>query len=322
MENLETSCSEKNEEFDDSILESWVVNKTFLETLSQKEMLNCPICSNLLNDPLKCETCQNRFCKQCIEKWLERNNKCPMRCPKVSFVPVDRTLKELMEIVIILCPCGAKTSLLNFPQHRTQCFTVNCFNCQEKTQVQNLKIKMAQCKEAKNNEIAGTPGKDLEEKSTFKLYIPPEVRKLIAFQLFITTKRYRGFIGSNDEYTHLYMTTYRPNGLFFSFFIYDNEKYLKVYVPRNGWYFVEPHYDRGVLISGRKPNGSINLDIFKETIISNSGRTQGVPLAVRITDFKFYFYTKSELYQPCNARCLFVDDIDTEAPSFTNSLKY
>lgn len=322
MENLETNCSEKNEEIDDSILESWVVNKTFLEALSQKEMLNCLICSNLLSDPLKCETCQNRFCKNCIEKWLERNNKCPMRCPKVSFVSVDRTLKELMEIVIILCPCGTKTTLLNFPQHRAQCFTVNCFNCQEKTTFQNLKVKKDHCKEEKSNEIAGTPGKNLEKNSTLKLIIPPEVKKLVAFQLFIMTKRYRGFITSNDDHTHLYLTTYRPNGLFFSLYISENKKYLKVYVPKKGWYFVEPHYDKGVLIKGRNPRDSINLDIYKETIISNSGRTKGVPLALRVTDFKFYFYNKSELYQPCNARCVFVDDIEIETPSFTNSLKY
>ena len=42
--------------------------------------LLCPICYNILEEPKFCSSNKNShyFCKECIDKYLEQNNKCPI----------------------------------------------------------------------------------------------------------------------------------------------------------------------------------------------------------------------------------------------------
>ena len=43
------------------------------------EDLICPICFNILNNPISCSNNKNAhtFCKKCIDQYLKENNKCP-----------------------------------------------------------------------------------------------------------------------------------------------------------------------------------------------------------------------------------------------------
>ena len=43
-----------------------------------KEILICPIIPHILEDPMKCNVCEAHFCRKCLEKALELNNKCPL----------------------------------------------------------------------------------------------------------------------------------------------------------------------------------------------------------------------------------------------------
>ena len=48
---------------------------------SYKDFIFCPICKNIIHLPLMCMSCQNTFCKKCIEKWdIEHPYKCIFRC--------------------------------------------------------------------------------------------------------------------------------------------------------------------------------------------------------------------------------------------------
>ena len=288
------------------IPESSVINKEVLEQFNSTELLTCSICLGLLNDPVMCESCQNSFCRNCIDSWLERNNTCPMKCKKISFIEVNRTLKTLLEMVLIQCACGTKVSLLKYPDHKVECMTITCFNCKENVQLKNLRIQSIHSIDEINNKVLGTPGHDLQSKISFR--VPDDVKTVLAFQLFIITQRHKGFIGADPDYSNLYMTHSREEALFFSIVFQEGKKYLKCYVPQKGWYFVEPHYDLGVLIRGKKPSDSIELNPFNNTMISSSGRTNGTPLAMRLTDFRLYFYTKEELYQPCTVKCIYATE--------------
>ena len=47
----------------------------------------CTICSGVVIDPLQCRSCENVFCRSCIEEWKKKSNTCPYKCQ-------DFTLKE------------------------------------------------------------------------------------------------------------------------------------------------------------------------------------------------------------------------------------
>lgn len=75
-----------------------------------KDAFTCPICSNILIDPLICKNCTGTFCKDCIFKPNHRNNKdqdqivelnqeqmleCAKCCAQATFHPSNRTRKFL-----------------------------------------------------------------------------------------------------------------------------------------------------------------------------------------------------------------------------------
>jgi hypothetical protein len=44
---------------------------------SDAEELTCSICQDILRNPVFTNCCLQTFCEQCINDWLETNNKCP-----------------------------------------------------------------------------------------------------------------------------------------------------------------------------------------------------------------------------------------------------
>ena len=45
-----------------------------------KENIKCSICSHLMIEPVICLSCQNSFCKKCIQDWKAKNGSCPKNC--------------------------------------------------------------------------------------------------------------------------------------------------------------------------------------------------------------------------------------------------
>lgn len=41
------------------------------------KLIQCKICLNILNDPCDCSCCNQTFCKNCINNYIQTNNKCP-----------------------------------------------------------------------------------------------------------------------------------------------------------------------------------------------------------------------------------------------------
>ena len=52
---------------------------------SLKDLVICPLCSNILIDPYLCIKCQNVYCKKCIDDWLAKSNNCPNKCEDTNF---------------------------------------------------------------------------------------------------------------------------------------------------------------------------------------------------------------------------------------------
>ena len=42
-----------------------------------KDSITCPLCINILINPVMCLVCQKTYCKRCIDNWSKNNKKCP-----------------------------------------------------------------------------------------------------------------------------------------------------------------------------------------------------------------------------------------------------
>ncbi|KAK4302261.1 hypothetical protein Pmani_025637 [Petrolisthes manimaculis] len=93
------------------------------------EELLCPICSEVLEDPLQAPSCEHAFCSGCINEWLSRQQTCPVdRQPITSsqLKSVPRILRSLLSKLYISCDnkphgCGSVVKLDALGCHLEEC---------------------------------------------------------------------------------------------------------------------------------------------------------------------------------------------------------
>ncbi|CAF3785336.1 unnamed protein product [Rotaria sp. Silwood1] len=81
------------------------------------DLLECPICHDLLWNSVACQTCETAFCSVCICQWLANNpEKCPNRCPGSGIVSINRPSDMAVTLylnIISLTACNVKFVLHN-----------------------------------------------------------------------------------------------------------------------------------------------------------------------------------------------------------------
>ena len=83
----------------------------------------CPICLNLIWDPVDCLKCQNIFCKYCLDSSLAIKNNCPL-CRKQFKSSKCKALKKLFEGIKIKCPnssCNENPEYSDYIEHLEKC---------------------------------------------------------------------------------------------------------------------------------------------------------------------------------------------------------
>lgn len=71
-------------------------NNIDLDTIT--DILTCPICMEYLKRP--CETsCGHAFCEYCLNKWLERSDKCPSCRKNALPAHPSFTLRDLVKVL-------------------------------------------------------------------------------------------------------------------------------------------------------------------------------------------------------------------------------
>ena len=50
-----------------------------------KDSVTCPLCHNILINPIMCMKCDGTFCKKCIDDWEKKNLKCPNNCNEPNY---------------------------------------------------------------------------------------------------------------------------------------------------------------------------------------------------------------------------------------------
>ena len=66
----------------------------------------CPICAQVVRDPLECTGCQSLFCKDCIDPWRRSNEMCPKKCKgndAVEFKTVHRFVHQELSDLKFKC---------------------------------------------------------------------------------------------------------------------------------------------------------------------------------------------------------------------------
>ena len=110
-----------------------ITNNTFFESV--KDIVTCHICSGIMINPRECNSCQNSFCRKCIDDWKSLNDSCPYKCDNNEFRDSSRPLKNLLEKLTFNCrACGKidkNTSYKAFIIHIKSCDKIkaDCPTC-------------------------------------------------------------------------------------------------------------------------------------------------------------------------------------------------
>jgi hypothetical protein len=125
-----------------------VVNRNYFEGI--KEMVICVICAGILVEPQQCRSCENSYCSNCIKIWTKKSSTCPFKCSNFETKDATRTLKNLLDKLILKCPnkCDSNEEFNyeNCVRHiQTSCqkLKTNCPCCESyvlKTQIKETEV--------------------------------------------------------------------------------------------------------------------------------------------------------------------------------------
>lgn len=87
----------------------------------------CPICHDVLEDPLVISHCEHVFCSACIKDWLSRSKCCPIdrqtSTDESLHLPM-RQFRNLLNTLSIRCEhphCGQSVCLAQLADHHKVC---------------------------------------------------------------------------------------------------------------------------------------------------------------------------------------------------------
>ena len=106
--------------------------------LSVGDIFHCPICMNVLKDPVMCRNNQHYFCRECITKHLTNTHNCPTcqdELTEDTLVPAPRIATEYLSELRIRCDffnrgCHHVMKLSDLERHVKACgfAAVKCSN--------------------------------------------------------------------------------------------------------------------------------------------------------------------------------------------------
>ena len=97
--------------------ENSILNKEYYKSI--EKILKCSICLEIVYEPLQCQTCQNSFCKKCIENWRKQSNSninCPFKCVNSNFVK-SLIISQLLSGLKYKCKCEKEILYDDFQKH-------------------------------------------------------------------------------------------------------------------------------------------------------------------------------------------------------------
>ncbi|EDW73030.2 uncharacterized protein Dwil_GK16866 [Drosophila willistoni] len=93
------------------------------------EELICPICTEVLEDPMQSSSCEHAYCRVCIQKWIIEKQICPVDRTELlsgQLVPASRLMRNMLARLRIKCVfaengCEQLLQLDEFRRHVDTC---------------------------------------------------------------------------------------------------------------------------------------------------------------------------------------------------------
>ena len=104
-----------------------------------KDFVKCPVCHNILINPMMCMGCQKAYCKKCVNEWSKNDDRCPTRCKNPTYQKSLEKNNMLSKLKFKCEKCGEKVDYESIEKHMEIC---------DKDNINNIKKS-----EEKNNNI-------------------------------------------------------------------------------------------------------------------------------------------------------------------------
>ena len=143
-------------------MEDFIREDTIVEDaiyLCFKDSVICPICSNILINPVMCMKCQNVYCKKCIDGWSKKDYKCPNRCENPNY---QRSLEKnniLSKLKFKCQKCGEEILYDNAKSHIDSCKQNDNF-LKIDNNIEDNNLRRKRMKKINKNEIEKMEKKD------------------------------------------------------------------------------------------------------------------------------------------------------------------
>ena len=105
-----------------------------------KDTITCPLCSNILINPLMCMKCQNVFCKRCIDNRPNKDEKCPKNCENPNYQKSIVKNEILSKLKFKCIGCGNEIMYDNCEKHHSSCCPNKSINFEQNPR-KNTKLK-------------------------------------------------------------------------------------------------------------------------------------------------------------------------------------
>ena len=105
-------------------MEEYINNNTIIQneiSNAFKDSIICPLCLNILIDPVMCMNCQKNFCKRCIDSYTQKDSKCPNECSEPKY-QISLGKNEILSKLKFKCKkCGIEFQYDEAQKHKNSC---------------------------------------------------------------------------------------------------------------------------------------------------------------------------------------------------------
>ena len=135
------------EDINSYINENNIINEEIYNEF--KFSISCPICTNIIIEPMMCMNCQSSYCKKCINQWNLIDEKCPNRCINPNY-QISKEMNGLLSKLQFQCKfCNKAFEYNEMKEHYYSSFD-NCQQPKKKNKMRKIENKNAQLFESKN----------------------------------------------------------------------------------------------------------------------------------------------------------------------------
>ena len=129
-----------------------------------KDSVICPICHDIIINPVMCMNCQNSYCQKCIDNWSKRDNRCPNHCENPNYKKSIEKNTILSKLKFKCNKCDGQIFYNDVRKHSENC------NSDNKTKRNNEPRKLKKLNKGEIDDIKAS-GKTLKYITSKKKYI-------------------------------------------------------------------------------------------------------------------------------------------------------